>query len=300
MKHTRRQWLTHACCLLAIGWVMANMPLNLRAEEPATKPDSDQAKKPVTAGMTPREVVEKSIQLTKELKFEENASLILPGDRAKLKKIILSLFDLSDKLPKDSPMYQQAKASLRVLTKPLKSKKEVAAASDLEVVQNFLANIIKSIPDFEEIIRQGEVKILGEVKENDELVFIVQTFLLPRATITPCKKQDGTWYMMLGEALDGLAKKVEFMQYAQEHDLDDEQAFELLSNAKIKEVNVVGHVLEDADTAQVVSRTTVLLGPIEIVQLGVYPIRKGSPEWDLLGEEDREKLNAALKKKYQP
>lgn len=73
---------------------------------------------------------------------------------------------------------------------------------------------------------------------------------------------------------------------------------EVAEKTKIDQVEVVGHVMEDELTAQVLCRIKMKFDDMSYSLLACYPVRKGEPAWDRLGDKDRAKLAEALQSKW--
>jgi hypothetical protein len=213
-----------------------------------------------------------------------------PSEAEKLKKFAVTLFK---KTAEDQQVEQ-----ILPLFKPYADADAIAEAEAVDVVEAFLRGTTGQIPDYKEIFAEAELKLLGEVTEDEDVVHVVYRAILPRPQLISCRREKGKWFMLLNGDMTRLIEAVERMEHFKKKGRDETEALELAAKVRLKGVDVLGHVPDGQETAQVVCRTVMELDDYAFTQMGVYPIRSGEPAWTILKSGDERALAAALKQKW--
>ena len=243
------------------------------------------------AERTPVVLARESFQAIKQGRFREFAEMLHPEELSKFKAFAVAVAE--------SAASDQQTQGIQQLFKPFSDPESLAGAAEVDVVEAFLKGTTERIPGYQELLADAKLELLGEVKEDDDLVHVVYRAILPRARLITCGRHEGTWRLMLSEDMTRLMNSLELKSHFEKKGLDSLEILRLLSSMRIHDMRVLGHVKDGNDAAQVVCRVTMKADDYTQKQLGVYPVRRGEPAWSLLDQPDQEPLAAALKKKWE-
>ncbi len=260
------------------------------AARAVTGPWEAAAEGPAAGERTPAVLAQQSFEAIKQGDSAKYAAIVLPEERAKFKAFVLGLFDREA----DADAKQ-----VRGLLEGLPNREAAAKAGDAEVLAAFLSGSMKQVPDLKAVLARTRMEVLGQVAEGEDVVHLVTRVAMPKAQIVSCKRKDGAWHLMLSEEVNRLIDRLKPGSLFAEARKDPQRAAALLA-AMRTDVAVLGVVNDGADAAQVVCRVTMQSGGAASEQLGAYPVVRGEPAWELLGQPDRRALAEALKKKWMP
>lgn len=186
---------------------------------------------------------------------------------------------------------------IRKLFAPYDSAERVASASGSDLLAAFLKNTLAATPGLDEILAEAELQILGEIEEQPDKVHVITRTVLPRPSPVSCQRSDGRWYQLLNEETMRLISALERKKHFDKKGVSVEQLSESMT---MDTIDVLGHVADGEDTAQVLCRVTMKIDDFSFPILGCYPVRRGETAWDHLEDNDKTKLVDALRAKWSP
>jgi hypothetical protein len=236
---------------------------------------------------TPSAVARESFEALKRLDLAAYASRFHPDEIRRFKAFAVDVF-----------RYERPDDEVRQLRKslaPFNTAESVAVADGSDLLAAFLKNSLTSIPGFEALLEAAKLEILGEIAETPDTVHVVTRSITPRPQPVSCRKHDGRWYQLFDDAVMRTLTAFEQKERFRKQNLTFE---EVIRKAAIGKIDVIGHVQDGADTAQVLCRFNMKIEDFDLPMFKCYPVRKGEPAWDHLNDSNKIKLVEALRSKW--
>lgn len=243
-------------------------------------------KKTVYDQSTAEAVAKSSFEAFTEKDVEGFASLYHPESLESIKTFAVALFEYKG----DAQSLKQLKS----LFEPFESAQAVKNATGKELMATMYKNSIAMIPNFDEMIKDYKMTILGEISEGSETTHVIVRNMLPRPSPVSCKKSGGKWYLLLNDDQLKMIQNFKMIEH-----FDGNLAAAAGLRPEIKRVDVVGHVMDGDELAQVLCRGTMQMNDFEIAVLGCYPVKKGEEAWEHLNDADSTKLAKAMKDNWE-
>ena len=185
--------------------------------------------------------------------------------------------------------------AVRKLLAPYDTPEKVAAAGGPELLSAFMKNSLLSIPGVDELLADAELQILGELPEGDSKVHVITRTFLPRPSPVSCQKHEGKWRLLLNEETIRIIQAFQRKRAAIEKKVDPA---EVAARLKLGAIDVIGHVKDGDELAQVLCRVEMEQGDLKFPLLACYPVRSGEDAWKHLADADETELVKALRAKW--
>lgn len=239
------------------------------------------------AQASPEAVARASFEALQKNDFESFAALFHPEESKRFKDFAVGVFEYENP---DREIEQ-----IRKMFGDFDSAEKVKGATGRDLLNGFLTTVYSMNPGFEDIIRQAKLEILGTIQEQPDKVHVITRTVLPRPSPVSCRQSEGTWYQLLNEETLRMVSAFERKEHFREKALSGQN---LAAAVKMDKVDVLGHVPDGEDTAQVLCRVWMKLDDFSFPVFGCYPVRKDEPAWKHLDDEDTELLVEALRAKW--
>ena len=236
---------------------------------------------------TPSEAARASFEAFRRRDLDKFVDLFHPDAIAQFKAFAVKLF-------KHEPADAQLE-KIRAMFKPLETTEAIEAASEKDVLKTFLNNSLEAIPGLDEILEGAKLQVLGEIAESADVVHVVTRTVLPRPSPVTCKRWKGQWRQLLNDDQMRLITAFEQRAHFRGKGLDPDR---VRAQMKLDKIDVIGHVADGEDTAQVLCRIEGHVDDFKLPICACYPVRKGEPAWELLKSDDESKLIDALRAKW--
>ena len=236
---------------------------------------------------TPQALAKSSFDAFTEKDVEGFASLYHPEALESIKTFAVALFEYKGDA--------QSLKHLKSLFEPFETTKAVKNASGNELMATMYKNSMAMIPDFDEMIKDYKMTILGEINEGSETIHVIVRNMLPRPNAVSCKEMDGKWYLLLNDEQLKMIQNFKML----EHFEGNLALAVAATRPEINTVDVVGHVMDGEEVAQVLCRSTMKMDEFKIATLGCYPVRKGEVAWEHLNDSDSTELAKAMKDNWE-
>lgn len=233
---------------------------------------------------SPRAIAEASFAAFKKKDYQRFAEFFHPDECLRFQKFVVALVD-------EAAKNDEIKAALAAF-KPYESHEALKEAKPADVLSAYMSNAIGGLEGIDEVLAEAKIQILGEIPEGKKVHVICRT-TWPRPSPTTCIKDGDQWHIMLNDEL------VRMMSNLENRKKLNDLPLSVLSSPKLKAIDVIGHVPDGADTAQVYCRNTMTIEDVEIVVAGVYPVRKGDAAWDLLKGGDKKAIAKAMREYWE-
>lgn len=236
---------------------------------------------------SPTAVARASFDSLKRKDMQAFVSLFHPAEIKRFKAFALDVFKYEKP---DEEILQ-----IRKLFAPCDSAGSVASTSGSDLMASFLKNTFAAVPGFDDIIGGSKLQILGEIVEKEDKVHVITRTVLPRPSPVSCQRSDGRWYQLLNDEAMRTITAFERKEHFRKKGLPIER---LSKSMSMKTIDVVGHVNDGEDLAQVLCRVTMKLDDYTFPVFGCYPVRRSEPAWNHLNDEDKTMLVDALRSKW--
>ena len=244
-------------------------------------------KKTVYDQSTPKSLAKSSFDAFTEKDVDGFAALYHPEALDSIKTFAVALFEYKG----DAQSLKQLKS----LFEPFESAKAVKNATGKELMATMYKNSIAMIPNFDEMIKDYKMTILGEINEGSETIHVIVRNMLPRPSPVSCKKSGGKWYLLLNDEQLKMIQNFKML----EHFEGNLALAVAATRPEINTVDVVGHVMDGEEVAQVLCRSTMKMDEFELATFGCYPVRKGEVAWEHLNDSDSTELAKAMKDNWE-
>jgi len=238
---------------------------------------------------TPRELALESFDAFKNQKLDTFAADFHPDELKRFKEFAAKLMAAEIK---DKGRAGLELTALREFFDPLDSVDAVNAAEPAKVLESFMKNMLVQIPGYKELLADAKLEIMGELPEGDKVHVITRTFL-PRPSPVTCQKHEGQWRLMLNPELSQMVFNFEKLEHFRKAKIVED-----IPQGKIERVDVIGHVADGDDLAQVLCRVHMKVGDFAFPVFGCYPVRDTDAAWKHLGDKDKTELVKALREKW--
>jgi hypothetical protein len=187
---------------------------------------------------------------------------------------------------------QKNDPNTKLLTDAIGTSAELAEKEPAEVAAGFMTMMTKRIPGYDQMMKEADFSIVGEVPAGPETVAVVYRFVLPTPQAVLVAKKGDAWFMQLDPGYKQMASALKKALAG--------QAPPDPSSLKLEKVEVLGSISEGEEAANLVVRTVATVGGDPLEKVAVLPVAKGEPEWDLLAPEKKSELEALLRSKLDP
>ncbi|WP_157609904.1 hypothetical protein [Roseimaritima ulvae] len=236
---------------------------------------------------SPVAVARGSFEALKNQDIPAFVALFHPDEHKRFKAFASDVFAFDDP---DGQVRQ-----IRELLAPYDSSESVASADGSELLAAFLKNSFAQVPGFEEIFKNAELEVLGEIEEKLDTVHVITRTVMPRPSPISCRKSEGRWYQLLNVETMRMITAFERTQHFRDKALSIET---LSTSIKMDKIDVLGHVNDGEDLAHALCRTEMKMEDFSFSVFACYPVRKGEPAWELLNADDKTELVDALREKW--
>lgn len=228
-----------------------------------------------------------SFDKIKEGDFQGYVEDVHPEELKRFKSFVMDIFN-SDLPGKDLK-------NIKTLFAPLASPEDVSEVEEKTLYASFLKGGYGQLKKRNIDIKSVQMKILGQIKESDQITHVIATTIVPRPTPFSFKKKDGNWTLMLEHS----AEKMILGLAQMEHFGGIEKVKPAMRLMKILKVKPVGYVKESDEMAQVLCKVESQMKDLKSNLMACYRIRLGQPAWNLLNDGDPKALGDAILKNWQ-
>lgn len=180
----------------------------------------------------------------------------------------------------------------KALIDGLGGSSELEKSEPAAVAARFIKSMTSRIPGYDDLMKQANLKMIGEVPIGPDSAAVVYEFALPTPQAVVVGKKDDRWYVMLDPTYKLMASTLK--RVASGGAPPDPTSF------KLESIEVLGSLPDGEERTNLVIRSKANLGGEAVERVAVVPVSKDDPEWALLAPEKKAEMEAALKKKFAP
>lgn len=237
---------------------------------------------------TPETLVTESFEALKQHDFMKYSLLYHPSELDRFKRFAESLFKSKNR--------SESVKKNRKLFLPFDSAEDISQAAKENIFAIFIENSVNSIPDFDKLMADAKLEILGRITETPQTVHVIAGTVMPRPSPLSCQKFNGRWYLFHKEDINKLISNFEKSEFSNKNNLNITEA---ISKTEIGKIEVLGHVMDGKDLAQVLCRVNIKIADFQMTLFACYPIRENDPAWSHLNDKDKTNISNALRSKWE-